>query len=183
MTQACYVQDFPLLATEPPPDQDSAFVKTLTRVHASLETPHGWYGRLRMFDFKKTEHVRLVLSVPGNYKGQRQLQANGHIALSKALQDLNLQTPIKGAQLTLECQGSSIGAYTLDWMRTFYRSAMGWDPLAPSGSGIASSDTSRKRIPWRDNQWPDVKVVFPTYKTVKDSLNGLGVSVMLAIGD
>jgi len=77
--------------------------------------------------------------------------------------------PQYGAKLDLEAQGSSIGSYTLDWMRTFYRSCMGWDPKSPN---IRTSSSKQVVVYRKDDEWPEVKIVYPTFKTVKESING-----------
>lgn len=167
---AVYVHDFP--RTSSASSGPSAFRDTLVSAHKSLGTPLGLYETLNTsFDFTTAADIRLILSVPGNHKGVDALQSNGHTGLAKALQDLDVVTPFHKARLTLECQGSSIGSYTRDWIRSFYRSALGWDPSGPDSNGL-KTESSRKRIPTRDDEWPDVKIVYPTLRTVKESLGG-----------
>ena len=91
--------------------------------------------------------------------------------MATALAELGLATPAKGAKLSLECQGSSTGAYTLEWLRVFYRSCLGWDPLALVATK-ARSESSKRKIPWKGKELPDLKIVYPTFKTVKESKNG-----------
>lgn len=167
--QAVYVQDFPRTTGESPPSQ---FLDTLLRTHQSLGTPFGVYkSSLLRFDYSAASSVRLVLSVPGNYKSPADLAKNGHTGMAAALAELGLETPAKGARLSLECQGSSTAAYTLDWLRTFYRSCLGWCPLALVPAK-AKSESSKRKIPWKEKELPDLKIVYPTFKTVKESLNG-----------
>lgn len=164
------MHDFPRIKA--PYSKPSNFLDTLLRTHTSLGTPSGLYKEaLTYFDYSSAEGVRLVLSVPGYQRGARDLGQNGHTGLSKALQELNLATLPDRARLDLECQHSSCGAYTMDWIRSFYRSAMGWDPI---NAGI-SSGTSRKKLPVPDKHWPPLKIVYPTLRTVKESLGGVNV--------
>lgn len=171
--QAVYVHDFPRMAESSSPQASSPFLTTLIRTHKSLGTPVGLYrDALTSFDYSSATNVRLVLSLPGTHSGEAGLHANGHTALAYALQELRLDTPFKGAELSLECQGSSIGNYTLDWMRGSFRSAMGWDQPR---SGIVS-DSSRKSSPFVGMEWPNVKVVYPTLQRVLASHDGPRVS-------
>lgn len=167
--KAVYVQDFPEVDGPAPP---SPFLDTLLRTHQSLGTPFGVYKTsLLRYDFSAASDVRLVLSIPGNYKSPSDIARTGHTGMATALAELGLDTPAKGAKLSLECQGSSTAAYTLDWLRTFYRSCLGWDPLALIPSK-AKSDSSKRKIIWKEKELPDLKIVYPTFQTVKESLNG-----------
>lgn len=169
LSQAVYVQDFPLAKTHTDPAA-SPFLKTLLRAHRSLGTPTEYYkDALLRFDYSAAKNVRLVLSVPGNFKSPTDLQTTGHTGLSRSLQELGCVIPPEGAKLEVEAQGSSIGSYTLDWMRTFYRSCLGWDPKSPN----LRTSSSKQVVHYKSTEeWPDVKIIFPTFRTVKESING-----------
>ncbi|CAD6565006.1 MAG: hypothetical protein CYPHOPRED_005016 [Cyphobasidiales sp. Tagirdzhanova-0007] len=167
---AVYVHDFPFLNSPLP--TVSAFRETLLRTHRSLGTPYGLYAdALEKYDYSTATGIRLILSVPGNHRGPATLQSTGHTGLAKALQDLKLFTPFKGAHLSMECHGSSIGSYTHDWLRSFYRSALGWDPPSLSANSL-KTESARVKIAWKEDEWPDVKIIYPTFRTVKESLGG-----------
>ena len=176
--QAVYVQDFPLHSSSSAlgggkSPRTAPFLDTLLRTHASLGTPSGWYAdALPRYDYSRSDDVRLVLSVPGSYRKPSDISRNGHTGLARALQDLGLATPETGASLEVEYQNSSIGAYSTDWMRTFYRSCLGMDPF--SAGNDFGTPGSRYKIPWVANELPSMKVVYPTEQTVKDSLGGFG---------
>lgn len=167
--QAVYVQDFPRTKTPTNPET-SPFLKTLLRAHRSLGTPTEYYkNALLNFDYSAASNVRLVLSVPGNFKSPSDIHTTGHTGLAYSLQELGLIVPPEGAKLDVEAQGSSIGSYFLDWMRTFYRSCLGWDPKSPD----LKTSTSKRAVTYRNTEeWPLVKIVYPTFKTVKESING-----------
>lgn len=196
---AVYVRDFSQVYTSH--QEPSHFLETLLRVHDSLGTPKSLYSdALLRYDFSSADDVRLVLSVPGTYRGEKALRSNGHLALASAVQYLDKAVPVaspsssnqasssaasilqsrpaSNRRLTLECQGSSIGSYTIDWMRNFYRSAMGWDfpGTAQSASDPETSRslprTTKKSLGWQDDEWPNIKIVYPTFKTVKQSIGG-----------
>lgn len=164
------MHDFPRSNTPSPPNP---FLDTLLRTHKSLGTPFGVYkNALSNFDYSAASGIRLVLSVPGNYKAPRELAQNGHTGLAAMLEELNLVTPAKGAKLSLECQGSSTAAYTVGWLQAFYRSCLGWQPYAKTPSK-ATLETSKRKIAWKDKELPNLKIVYPTFKTVKESINGV----------
>jgi tyrosyl-DNA phosphodiesterase-1 len=175
---AVYVDDFP---KQPEPTEvlpSPAFLETLLSAHRSLGTPQAYYKTALLdYDYDSAEkRVRLVLSVPGTHTGSRALFENGgHLSMCKALNDLDLVTPFKGANLSLECQGSFIGSYTSEWMKSFNRSALGWYPT--KNSAVKHEESARKKYAYytTSGEWPDdVKIVYPTFKTVKQSLGGPG---------
>lgn len=167
--QAVYVQDFPRVSTPTDP-ASSPFLQTLIRTHRSLGTPTELYKTtLANFDYSAAKDVRLVLSVPGTFKAPSDIHAMGHTGLSHALRDLECVVPTEGATFSVEAQGSSIGSYTLDWMRTFYRSCLGWDPRSPH----LKTSSSKQVVNYKSaEEWPNVKIVYPTFRTVKESING-----------
>ncbi|GJE97021.1 tyrosyl-DNA phosphodiesterase [Phanerochaete sordida] len=117
---------------------------------------------LRMkWDFSKVK-VALIPSLAGKHEGWPKVILTGHPGLMKALQYLGLRTP-KGKELALECQGSSIGNYTTQWLNEFYVSARG----ESAESWLDVPRTRRTRLPL-----PPVKILFPSRATVQRSALG-----------
>ncbi|KAI5120005.1 hypothetical protein M0805_008466 [Coniferiporia weirii] len=120
-------------------------------------------SELRMrWDWSKVQ-VKLVASLAGKHEGWDQVERTGHPALMKAIQDLGARTP-KNKELVLECQGSSIGTYSTQWMNEFYCSARG----ESAKTWLDKPKNQRAKLPW-----PSVKILFPSVQTVKDSVLGI----------
>ena len=127
--------------------------------------------------------VKLVPSLAGKFEGWQQVRRFGHTALHRVLRELGAETP-SDKKLILECQvthsgshsiplpltfdssqGSSIGRYSTQWMNEFYCSAQG--SSSDKFSWIGKS-TARAKLPY-----PPIKILFPSLKTVSDSVLGL----------
>ena len=80
----------------------------------------------------------------------------------KSLQDLGLRTP-RRKELLLECQGSSTGAYTTQWLNEFYTSARG----ESAESWLDTPRARRAKLPL-----PSMKILFPSKQTVRASVLG-----------
>ncbi|KAI0944736.1 hypothetical protein AcW1_002374 [Taiwanofungus camphoratus] len=113
------------------------------------------------WDFSKIK-VHLVPSIAGKHEGWPKVILAGHTALMKVLKDMGA-TPEKGREMTLECQGSSIGTYSTQWMNEFYCSARG----ESAQSWLDQSKARRAKLPY-----PPVKILFPTLRTVRESALG-----------
>lgn len=87
----------------------------------------------------------------------------------KAMIDIGATAP-KNKELVLECQGSSIGTYSTQWLNEFYSSARGDSAQA----WLDKSKASRAKLPF-----PPVKILFPTAQFVKDSVLGEAVRLFL----
>lgn len=86
----------------------------------------------------------------------------------KALIDMG-GAPPAGKELVLECQGSSIGTYSTQWLNEFHCSARG-----ESAQGwLDKSKASRAKLPH-----PPVKILFPTAQYVRESVLGEAVSAL-----
>ncbi|KAL5520516.1 hypothetical protein ACEPAG_9740 [Sanghuangporus baumii] len=128
-----------------------------------FELPIEALSELRMrWDWSKVR-VKLVASIAGRHEGWEQVSKTGHPALMKAVQDLNARPP-KGKQLVLECQGSSVGTYSTQWMNELYCSARG----ESARIWLDRPKSHRAKLPW-----PPVKILFPSLQTVKDSVLGM----------
>ena len=66
-------------------------------------------------------------------------------------------------ELVLECQGSSIGQYTTQWLNEIYSSCAGISPE----KWIHRSKKSRESLPF-----PNIKILFPSLRTVENSILG-----------
>ena len=68
-----------------------------------------------------------------------------------------------GKELVLECQGSSIGTYSVSWLNEFYYSAQGISPE----KWLAIPKAKRSKM-----DLPPVKILFPSLDTVESSVMG-----------
>ncbi|KAI0341097.1 phospholipase D/nuclease [Trametopsis cervina] len=113
------------------------------------------------WDFSRVT-VKLIPSLAGKHEGWPSVIRNGHTALMKAIRDMNVETP-QGKELILECQGSSIAAYSTQWTNEFYVSARG----ESAEKWLAKPRTQRAKLPY-----PPIKILFPTKRTVQQSVLG-----------
>ncbi|KAF8547998.1 phospholipase D/nuclease [Imleria badia] len=116
------------------------------------------------WDFSKVA-VKLIPSISGKHEGWPAVVQTGHPRLMKAVRDLGLRTGKGKAarELVLECQGSSIGTYSTQWLNEFHWSARG----ESAEDWLDEPKTRRSKLPW-----PPVKIVFPSLKTVRASILG-----------
>jgi len=75
-----------------------------------------------------------------------------------------------GKELVLECQGSSIGTYSVSWLNEFYYSTQGISPER----WLAIPKTKRSKM-----DFPPIKVLFPSLDTVERSVMGKPVGHIL----
>ncbi|EIN05149.1 phospholipase D/nuclease, partial [Punctularia strigosozonata HHB-11173 SS5] len=113
------------------------------------------------WDFSKVK-AHLVASVAGKHEGWPEVIRNGHTALMKAVRDMGARAG-KGREVELECQGSSIGTYSTQWMNEFHYSCRG----ESAEDWLDQPKTRRAKLPW-----PPVKIVFPSLATVQASRLG-----------
>jgi tyrosyl-DNA phosphodiesterase 1 len=122
----------------------------------------------------------------GKHEGWDQVLRQGHVAMMKAVIDIGAHAdqakrrsllihsphPIlksttgkrkNDTELVLECQGSSIGQYTTQWLNEFYSSCSGISPE----KWIHKSKKSREGLPF-----PNIKILFPSLTTVENSILG-----------
>jgi tyrosyl-DNA phosphodiesterase-1 len=120
---------------------------------------------LRMkWDWSKVK-VKLVPSIAGKHEGWPNVILTGHTRLMKAVRDVGLRTGKGKAakNLVIESQGSSIGTYSAQWINEFYWSARG----ESAEDWLDEPKSRRAKLPW-----PPVKIVFPSLKTVCESVLG-----------
>ncbi|KAK7684382.1 hypothetical protein QCA50_012329 [Cerrena zonata] len=173
-----WMQDFPLRSAPIPHDSKASdFPATWTRILRSLNVapalitmgknghnnlPISRLEDLRCkWDFSKVE-VQLIPSLAGKHEGWPKVIQSGHPALMKGIRDVGGRTP-KGKELVLECQGSSVGTYSTQWMNEFYCSTRG----DSAEEWLDQPKTRRSKLPY-----PPIKILFPSAKTVKESVLG-----------
>ncbi|OAX34687.1 phospholipase D/nuclease [Rhizopogon vinicolor AM-OR11-026] len=139
-----------------------ALANMLANDHPNL--PLQTINDLRMkWDWSKVK-VKLVPSIAGKHEGWPHVILTGHTRLMKAVRDMGLRTGKGKAakDLVVECQGSSIGIYSTQWLNEFH-----WSARGESAEDWLDEKTKRTKLPW-----PPVKIVFPSLKTVRDSVLG-----------
>ncbi|KDQ55780.1 hypothetical protein JAAARDRAFT_159157 [Jaapia argillacea MUCL 33604] len=173
-----WVQDIPLRASPIPHDPKATdFPATFERVLKALNVrsaldimirtdhpniPFKSISDLRrLWDFSKVK-VKLVASIAGKHEGWPNVIHTGHTALMKAVRDLGVRAG-KEREVIVECQGSSIGTYSTQWMNEFHCSARG----ESAEEWLDQAKTKRSKLPW-----PPVKIVFPSLQTVRNSALG-----------
>ncbi|KAG1890452.1 tyrosyl-DNA phosphodiesterase-domain-containing protein [Suillus fuscotomentosus] len=140
-----------------------ALANMLANDHPNL--PLQTINDLRMkWDWSKVK-VKLIPSIAGKHEGWPNVVLTGHTRLMKAVRDMGLRTGKGKAakDLLIESQGSSIGTYSTQWVNEFYWSARG----ESAEDWLDESKARRAKLPW-----PPVKIVFPSLKTVRDSVLG-----------
>ncbi|KAH7927597.1 phospholipase D/nuclease [Leucogyrophana mollusca] len=148
----------------------AALANMLCNDHPNL--PLQSINDLRMkWDWSKVK-VKLVPSLAGKHEGWPNVILTGHTALMKSIRDMGLRTGKGKAakDLVIECQGSSIGTYSTQWMNEFHWSARG----ESAADWLDEPKTRRSKMPW-----PPVKVVFPSVKTVRETVLGERVGLYL----
>ncbi|OBZ74283.1 putative tyrosyl-DNA phosphodiesterase [Grifola frondosa] len=158
-----WIQDLPKrpspIAHDP---KANDFAAAMVRVLHASESTDETIGDLRThWDFTKVK-VHLVPSIAGKHEGWPKVILSGHTALMRAVRDMGGR-PDKGKDVVLECQGSSIGNYSTQWMNEFHCSARG----DSAESWLDAPKSRRMKLPF-----PPVKILFPTAATVRESVLG-----------
>ncbi|TFK18940.1 phospholipase D/nuclease [Coprinopsis marcescibilis] len=109
--------------------------------------------------------VHLVPSIAGRHEGWPSVIKSGHPRLMAAVRKMSLRTGkgLKAKTLVLECQGSSLGNFTTQWLNEFHWSARG----ESAEDWLDDAKKRREKLPY-----PPIKIVFPTKKAVQDSALG-----------
>ncbi|KAF8905618.1 tyrosyl-DNA phosphodiesterase-domain-containing protein [Mucidula mucida] len=113
------------------------------------------------WDWSKVK-VQLVPSIAGKHEGAKRVNSVGHVRLMKAIRNFGLMR--KPGQITLECQGSSVGKYTTAWLNEFYYSALGQS----AGDYLDQTKATRNKRPLMGL----INIIFPTKATVAASRMG-----------
>ncbi|KAH7333757.1 tyrosyl-DNA phosphodiesterase-domain-containing protein [Rhizoctonia solani] len=104
--------------------------------------------------------AHLVPSLAGKHAGWPTILGVGHVALMKAVRDIGA----KSDDVSIECQGSSIGGYSTSWTNEFMSSAKGISP----DTYLDIPKTRRSKVPHPTG----LKVIFPSLRTVDESVLG-----------
>ncbi|EUC59379.1 tyrosyl-DNA phosphodiesterase [Rhizoctonia solani AG-3 Rhs1AP] len=104
--------------------------------------------------------AHLVPSIAGKHAGWPTILGVGHVALMKAVRDMGA----KNDDVSIECQGSSIGYYSPSWTNEFMSSAKGISPDAY----LDTPKARRSKAPHPSG----LKVVYPSLRTVDESVLG-----------
>ncbi|TFK84746.1 phospholipase D/nuclease [Polyporus arcularius HHB13444] len=137
-----------------------ALVNFLSNDHPDL--PLQRIERLRThWDWSKVK-AALIPSIAGKHEGWPKVILSGHTSLMKALIDMGAKPP-SGKELVLECQGSSLGTYSTQWLNEFYCSARG----ESAQTWLDVSKARRAKLPF-----PPIKILFPTARYVRESVLG-----------
>ncbi|KAF8900465.1 tyrosyl-DNA phosphodiesterase-domain-containing protein [Gymnopilus junonius] len=110
--------------------------------------------------------AHLVASIAGKHEGwPHVIHRNGHPRLMSVVRKMGMRTGnAKAAKdLVLECQGSSIGLYSTQWLNEFHWSSRG----ESAEVWLDKPKKSREKLPY-----PPVKLIFPTKATVQQSAAG-----------
>ncbi|GLB44401.1 putative tyrosyl-DNA phosphodiesterase [Lyophyllum shimeji] len=109
--------------------------------------------------------VHLVASLAGRHEGWPNVIKTGHPRIMQVVRAMGLRTGkgMGAKELVVECQGSSIGTYTTQWMNEFHWSARG----ESAEDWLDESKKRREKLPY-----PPIKIVFPTKTTVQQSRLG-----------
>ncbi|KDR78204.1 hypothetical protein GALMADRAFT_245252 [Galerina marginata CBS 339.88] len=109
--------------------------------------------------------VQLVASIAGKHEGWPRVVQTGHPRLMSVVRKLGMRTgTAKSAkEVVLECQGSSLGSYTTQWLNEFHWSARG----ESAEEWLDRPKKSREKL-----SYPSVKLVFPTKAAVNESALG-----------
>ncbi|CAE6457156.1 unnamed protein product [Rhizoctonia solani] len=104
--------------------------------------------------------AHLVPSIAGRHAGWPTILGVGHLALMKAVRDMGA----KSDDVSIECQGSSIGNYSPSWTNEFMSSAKGISP----DTYLDTPKARRSKAPHPSG----LKVIYPSLRTVDESVLG-----------
>lgn len=113
------------------------------------------------WDFSRVRPA-LVPSLAGKHEGWPTVLKSGHTALMRAVNRLNPQQ----RAVSLEYQGSSIGAYSAGWLAEFILSARGTSPEAALNAPKSRRAATTMPAP------NTLKILFPTLDWVRNSVLG-----------
>ncbi|GBC02306.1 hypothetical protein RclHR1_04560005 [Rhizophagus clarus] len=180
-----FIQDFPRYNENNTINNNiHLFAKELRDYLLAMGLKSHIINKLPLYDFSNAK-ATIIPSIPGAYKGIENVKKYGHGRLSQVVKNI-----CKYEYVELECQSSSLGSITPEFLNEFYRSAKGLDPyiipkqrkskrdkeqfeedeyLEPSQPSqpmqpLQSSPDSQQSRPL-----PPITIVYPTNKTVLNS--------------
>ncbi|RIA95049.1 tyrosyl-DNA phosphodiesterase-domain-containing protein [Glomus cerebriforme] len=119
-----FVQDFPRYKDDDTTDHNlHSFAKELKDYLLAMGLKSHIIDKFSQYDFSKAKAI-IIPSIPGAYKGIENVKKYGHGRLSQVVKGVCKQSEY----VELECQSSSLGSITPDFLNEFYRSAKGLDP-------------------------------------------------------
>ncbi|KZS89546.1 phospholipase D/nuclease [Sistotremastrum niveocremeum HHB9708] len=113
------------------------------------------------WDWSKVK-VHLIPCMAGKYEGWPEVLRNGHTRLMKAIREANARAG-PNRDVMLECQGSSVGTYSTQWLNEFFHSGLG----ESAQQWLDQPKARRSKL-----AFPPVKIIFPSLKTVRASRGG-----------
>ncbi|KAI0056848.1 phospholipase D/nuclease, partial [Artomyces pyxidatus] len=142
---------------------EPALMSLVQNDHPNIPFPSLKAGALRTaYDFSRVR-ARLIPSIAGKHEGWPKVIRVGHTSLMKAVDDMIGQSKKASNKVTLECQGSSIGTYSTQWLNEIYGSAGGVSPE----KWLDEPKSRRAKLPL-----PNIKILFPTHDWVLKSVLG-----------
>ncbi|RDB17512.1 Tyrosyl-DNA phosphodiesterase 1 [Hypsizygus marmoreus] len=120
---------------------------------------------LRMLWDWSNVKVHLMPSIAGRHEGWPSVVKTGHPRLMKIVRNMGMRAARgdRAKGLVLECQGSSLGIYTTQWLNEFHWSARG----ESAEDWLDDPRKKRERLPY-----PPVKIIYPTKLTVQQTKLG-----------
>ncbi|KJA22168.1 hypothetical protein HYPSUDRAFT_41333 [Hypholoma sublateritium FD-334 SS-4] len=181
MENSVWLQDIPLRSKPVPHDPKATddFAAALQRVllgvnvKAALQAMLIDHSKLPLQSIEELRQkwdwsnvkAQLVSSLAGKHEGWPRVIQTGHPRLMSVVRKIGMRTGegSRAKNLILECQGSSMGVYTTQWLNEFYCSANG----ESAEKWLDRSKKSREKDPY-----PSIKILFPTKTTVQNSASG-----------
>ncbi|KAF0450063.1 phospholipase D/nuclease [Gigaspora margarita] len=166
-----FVQDFPIVqATGSNNGNLHPFAQDIKDFILAIGLKNHIVNKLSQYDFSRAK-AKLVASIPGAYKGVENIKKYGHGRLCKVVQEVCGQNE----NIILECQTSTLGGLTADFLHEFYRSASGIDPLEISKPRTKKSQGVERPL-------PQMTMVYPSNRTVSSSKYSKAAGAALFFG-
>ncbi|RIB05951.1 tyrosyl-DNA phosphodiesterase I, partial [Gigaspora rosea] len=166
-----FVQDFPIVqATGSNIGNLHPFAQDIKDFILAIGLKNHIVNKLSQYDFSRAK-AKLVASIPGAYKGVENIKKYGHGRLCKVVQEVCGQNE----NIILECQTSTLGGLTADFLHEFYRSASGIDPLE-------ISKPRTKKSQGVETPLPQMTMVYPSNRTVSSSKYSKAAGAALFFG-
>ncbi|CAB4492612.1 uncharacterized protein OCT59_015862 [Rhizophagus irregularis] len=177
-----FIQDFPRYNENNIINNDlHLFAKELKDYLLAMGLKSHIIDKLPQYDYSKAKAI-IIPSIPGAYKGIDDVKKYGHGRLSQIVKNI-----CEYEDVELECQSSSLGSITPEFLNEFYRSAKGLDPyIIPKqrkskrdkeqfeenespGPSQPSQPSQSPQALQQPQPLPPITIVFPTNKTVLNS--------------